>query len=64
MKPLIDRINNLPPEFLESEVCNGELGKLDEEYTYRIDKPIISLTVDEETKEILFLNQLENEIKE
>lgn len=64
MKPLIDRINNLPPEFLEFEVCNGELGKLDEEYTYRIDKPIISLTVDEETKEILFLNQLENEIKE
>jgi hypothetical protein len=46
----------LPEEFLDFEVVNGEEGKIDDQYTYRIDKPIVCLMVDEETKEIAFLN--------
>jgi hypothetical protein len=51
-------IDTLPKEFLKFNVVNAEEGKLtkDGEYTYRMDKPVISLNVDEEKKEILILN--------
>jgi|688.fasta_scaffold473587_5 hypothetical protein len=55
LKDLKEWVNSLPEEFLEYDVVQGEEGKIDEEFYYRIDKPITSLNVDEETKEILIL---------
>jgi len=51
-------IESLPEEFLEFEVVNGEYGELikEDEITYRLDKPITTLTVDEQNKEVVFLN--------
>lgn len=48
-------VNQLPEKFLDYPVVNGEEGKVDEQYTYRVDKPIIGLDVDEDTKEVLIL---------
>jgi hypothetical protein len=56
-------INSLPEAFNEFTIVNGEFGVLtyndagEEEYTYRIDKPVIGMTVDEETKEIVIANE-------
>lgn len=57
LKELLEWINGLPPEFLEFTVVNAEQGDLTEDgLTYRLDKPVVSLNVDEENKEILLLN--------
>lgn len=56
LKELKDWLNTLPDEFLEYTIVNGEVGILDDEYHYRLDKPITMLTVDEENKEIIILN--------
>lgn len=58
LREIKEWIDNLPESFLEFEVVNGEEGNINEEYHYRIDKPIVSLGVDEDTKEILFLNNI------
>jgi hypothetical protein len=63
LRELKNWINKLPEEFLEYSVMNGEFGMIDEEYHYRVDKPITTLTVDEETKEVVFLNDTYDEIK-
>ena len=51
-------IESLPEEFLDYDVVNAEEGPLDEDgdLTYRLDKPIMVLTVNEPGKEIIFLN--------
>jgi hypothetical protein len=49
-------IDNLPEEFLDFNVVNGEVGMLNWEYMYRVDKPLTTLTVDEENKEVVILN--------
>jgi hypothetical protein len=49
-------LDKLPEEFLDFNVVNGEVGMLDGEYMYRLDKPVTTLTVDEENKEIVILN--------
>jgi hypothetical protein len=49
-------VNNLPEEFDEFSVVNGEFKEIDEQYWYRIDKPVTMLTVDQEHREILILN--------
>jgi hypothetical protein len=56
LKELKDWINSLPEEFNEHTVVNGEIGIIDEEYHYRVDKPITTCMVDEETKEVVLLN--------
>jgi len=58
LKELLEWINSLPPEFLEFTLMNAEQGVLSEEdgLTYRLDKPVVSLNVDEQTQEILLLN--------
>jgi hypothetical protein len=58
LKEIKKWIESLPKEFLEFEVVNGEYGELikEDEITYRLDKPITTLTVDEGNKEIIFLN--------
>lgn len=50
-------IESLPEEYLEYEMINGEWHKLDVDYMIRLDKPITCLSVDEENKEVLFLNE-------
>ena len=49
-------VDNLPEDFLDFNVVNGEVGMLDGQYMYRVDKPVTTLTVDEENKEIVILN--------
>ena len=56
LKELKDWLGTLPDEFLEYTVVNGEVGIIDDEYHYRLDKPVTTLTVDEENKEIIILN--------
>jgi hypothetical protein len=62
-------LNDLPKEFNSFGVVNGEVGTLsepdekgEEQYVYRIDKPIITLFVDEETKEICFFHQTQDDV--
>ena len=51
-------IDNLPEEFLEYEIVNAEMAEDSiEEFTYRLDKPVTTLAIDEESKELLILNQ-------
>lgn len=56
LKELKDWINTLPEEFMEFNVVNGEEGQLDEQYFYRLDKPVVSLVVDKESKEFVLLS--------
>ena len=58
LKDVKNWIDNLPVDFLEFDVVNAEEGILtkDGEVLYRYDKPVVSLNVNEESKEILFLN--------
>ena len=49
-------VDNLPEDFLDFNVVNGEIGMLDDQYMYRVDKPVTTLTVDEENKEVVVLN--------
>lgn len=60
-------VNSLPEEFLEFNVVNGEVGMIDGQYMYRLDKPITTLLVDEESKEVVILNdsqETEDNIRE
>jgi hypothetical protein len=41
---------------MEYTLVNGEEGILDGEVFYRVDKPIVTLLVDKEHKEIVVLN--------
>lgn len=56
LKDLKEWIAKLPKEFDEFDIVNAECGLINEEYTYRLDKPVTMLDVDENTKEILILN--------
>ena len=64
LRELRDWVNNLPEEFLEFNVVNGEEGQLDDQYFYRLDKPVISLLVDEESKEFVLLSPKEEPFNE
>lgn len=55
LKELKNWINGLPETFEEYSVVNGKVGKLDEQYHYRIDSPITTLMVDENSKEIIVM---------
>lgn len=59
-------INNLPEEFADFDVVNGEVGMVDEQFMYRLDKPVTTLTVDQDNKEVIILNdsqETEDEIR-
>mgnify|MGYP000235516954 FL=1 len=67
LKELKTWLDKLPEEFLDFNVVNGEIGMLDDQYMYRVDKPVTTLTVDEENKEIVILNdsqETEDHIRE
>lgn len=59
LKELKNWLDDLPEEFMDFSVVNGEVGMLDGQYMYRIDKPVTTLTVDEENKEVVILNDSE-----
>ena len=51
-------IDNLPEEFSEFNIVNAEMGEdTQSEFTYRLDKPVTTVAVDEENRELLILNE-------
>jgi len=63
IKDLKKFLLTLPEEFDDYEMINGEFGSgPDNEFYYRLDKPILNLYVDEENKELCFLHQTEEEV--
>jgi hypothetical protein len=59
-------INKLPEEMDNYVVVNGEYGFLDPDddnsVVYRVDKPVLMITVDEDDKEILLLHQTREDL--
>ncbi len=55
-------LERLPDTMGEFSMVNGEVLKIDDEYYARVDKPIIEIRIDEETKEFLLLHQSREEI--
>lgn len=71
LEELINFLNSLPKEFATYGVVNGEVGVLKgsseegkEDLVYRCDKPIVSVYVDEQSKEICFFHQTQEEVTE
>lgn len=65
LKDLKNWVDSLPEEFSEFQLVNAEAGNIKgTEFSYRLDKPVTILTVDEENKEILILNDAEKDIDE
>jgi len=74
IRELKEFLAKLPEEFDSYGIVNGEFGNFkdvpetsdDEESTegmyYRIDKPILTMLVDEESKELVFLHQSEEDV--
>ena len=56
LRDLREWIERLPKKFDDFDVVNAECGVIDEEYTFRLDKPVTVLDIDENTKEILIMN--------
>lgn len=57
-------LGSLPKEFDEFTIVNGEVAAVQGEFYVRIDKPVVQLSVDEETGELLILHQTEEEIND
>jgi hypothetical protein len=67
LKELKNWLDKLPEEFMDFSVVNGEVGMLEGQYMYRLDKPVTTITVDQENKEIVILNdsqETEDHIRE
>lgn len=69
LEELIKFLNSLPKEFATYGVVNGEVGVIKgendkEDLVYRCDKPIISVYVDENSKEICLFHQTQEEVTE
>jgi hypothetical protein len=67
LKELKEFVAKLPDTMDEFHVVNGEVGVLkeegsDENLTYRIDKPIIALYVDEKSKEVCLFHQTQEDV--
>lgn len=69
LRELRDFLNSLPEQFDEYGVVNGEVGVLEgsgeegqEDLVYRCDKPIISVYVDEHSKEVCFFHQTQEDV--
>lgn len=55
-------LNELPSEFDDCKLVNGEFIDLDGELHARIDKPIMVMSIDENSREMCFLHQSQDEI--
>jgi hypothetical protein len=64
---LKESINNLPKDMDKFIVVNGEYGFLDpndeNSLVYRVDKPVLIITVDKNDEEILLLHQTREDVK-
>ena len=57
IKELKEFVNRLPDIFNDYEVENAEyMGGNSEDVKYRLDKPVITIYVREDTKELLLMN--------
>ena len=59
VKELKDWLNSLPDKFDDYNVVNGEYGQLDEDdeqFYYRVDKPVTTTAIDQESMELIILN--------
>lgn len=68
LKELRKFINEIPEEMDNYELVNGEFGYLDMEddnsVVYRVDKPISTLYVDEQSQEVCFFHQTREDVNE
>ena len=68
LKELKDFINSLPEEMDDFTVVNGEYGFLEPEdedsLIYRVDKPVLMITVEEQDKEVVLLHQTKEDLTE
>ena len=59
-------LSKLPAELDDFDIVNGEVGILDpndeNSVVYRVDKPIIALYVDDQSGEICFFHQTQEDI--
>jgi hypothetical protein len=63
IKELKEYLGNLPEEFDEFVMVNGEVSPLiDGEYYVRVDKSVIQLHIDEENKEFVLSHQTQEEV--
>ncbi len=62
IKEMKNFINSLPENFNNFTIVNGELAEIQGQFYVRIDKPVVQISVDEETQELLILHQTEEEI--
>jgi hypothetical protein len=60
-------LSKLPAELDEFDIVNGEVGILDpndeSSVVYRVDKAIIALYVDDQTNEICFFHQTQEDVR-
>jgi len=66
LKELREFLDKVPTEMDEFMVVNGEVGYFDpnddDSMVYRVDKPIIALYVDENTKEVCMFHQTQEDV--
>ena len=66
LKELREFLDKVPTEMDSFSVVNGEVGYLDpnddDSMIYRVDKPIIALYVDEQSKEICMFHQTQEDV--
>jgi hypothetical protein len=66
LKELRDFINTIPKEMDNFSVVNGEVGYLDPEddssMVYRVDMPIITVYVDEQSEEVCLFHQTREDV--
>ena len=55
---------SLPEDFDNFTIVNGEVAAVQGEFYVRIDKPVVQLSIDETSKELLILHQTEDEIND
>lgn len=64
IKQMREFIMSLPKEFDEYFVVNGEVAAVQGQFYVRVDKPVVQLSVDEDSGELLILHQTEDEIND
>ena len=68
LKDLKEFLTEIPDQFDDYELVNGEYGLLDatdeNSAVFRADKPIITMYVDIQTQEVCFLHQTQEVIDE
>jgi len=65
---LRDFLTQIPEKYDTYDVVNGEVGYLgpndDTSMVYRVDKPIIALYVDENSNEVCFFHQTQEDVND